>query len=473
MSAARRFAQLSALEPPPGRKVLFPRAVVLGGSIAGLTAARVLSDHADEVVIIERDDLIGLNVPDERLADPAAALRPRRGVPHGTQLHILLPAGRRQLERWLPGFTEAALKAGAVLPVLGGERVYMDGERRRSSWPDPALQSICASRPLFEALVRSRVLALPNVRTLHGRAESLVVRGNAVVGVRFVPVGAEETAEQPADFVVDCTGRSSRLADWLAQYDLPKPSIQRIPIKLNYATTTFRRPPDQEAWLGFSFDTTAPGRVARVGAVVPIEGNRWSMSISGYVDDRPSRDFDDYRQRCERDFPPEFGRLAATAEPAGAVATYHMADARRRDFPALDRFPTRLAVAGDAVASFNPVYGQGITSAALHASCLSAYLRSDPDLTQPAHRYFDDVRVIVDAAWQLSTTADLALPHITGPYPRGYGVTRRLGGLITKAAMRDPQVDHRLSLVNTMQAHPSTLSRPGFLLRVLANAPRR
>jgi 2-polyprenyl-6-methoxyphenol hydroxylase-like FAD-dependent oxidoreductase len=154
------------------------------------------------------------------------------------------------------------------------------------------------------------------------------------------------------------------------------------------------------------------------------------------------------------------------------VITYHQADSRRRDFHKLDRFPARLVATGDAVASFNPVYGQGMTSAMLHASCLSEYLRSSPDLTRPARAYFTDVKVIVDAAWQVSTMADLALPHVDGPYPRGYRAIQWAGGLIFKASIKDQAVNRRLGQVTTMLAHPSALTSPGLLLRALAAGVR-
>jgi 2-polyprenyl-6-methoxyphenol hydroxylase-like FAD-dependent oxidoreductase len=150
----------------------------------------------------------------------------------------------------------------------------------------------------------------------------------------------------------------------------------------------------------------------------------------------------------------------------GSVATYHQADSRRRDFHELDRLPGGLVAVGDAVASFNPIYGQGMTSAALHASCISSYLRSGHSPHEPAHAYFDQVRVIVDAAWQTSTLTDLALPHVDGPYPRGYKVINRVSNKVLQTSMNDPVISHRLGRVATMLAHPSTLARPSTLLRV-------
>ena len=467
MSAARRFAVLSSGVAPTGQRVLFRRAVVLGGSVAGLMAARVLSDHADEVVIIERDDLAALDVSDAAIAaDPIGAIGPRPGVPQGSQVHALLPSGQMQLERWFPGFVDAALSAGAVSPPPDGFTFYMDGDLRAAPQAETGMPGLISSRPFLEALVRHRVLALPNVRLVTGVVEGLTVTDGAVTRVRYA--GREEQA----DFVVDATGRSSRLSDWIAAYDFPRPPMQRMGIKLNYATALFKRPPHPDVWTAISITTPAPGRTARIAGLTPIEGDRWTMLISGYADDRPSRDSDDYRRRCIEDFPPEFGQVVTTAEQASDVVTYHQADSRRRDFHTLDRFPARLVATGDAVASFNPVYGQGMTSAMLHASCLSEYLRGDPDLTRPAKSYFADVKIVVDAAWQVSTLPDLGLPHVDGPYPKGYQAIRWISGLVYKASQKDKDLNRSLGRVTTMLAHPSSLTSPRVLFRALAAGMR-
>jgi len=160
-----------------------------------------------------------------------------------------------------------------------------------------------------------------------------------------------------------------------------------------------------------------------------------------------------------------FGDIAEHGEMLGDVVTYHQTDSRRRDFHELDQLPAGLVAMGDAVASFNPVYGQGMAAASLHASALSAYLCGDPRLDEPASAYFAKVRVVVDAAWQTSTTADLALPHIDGPYPPGYRLVAGIANLIFMTSANDRELNQRLSMVTTMLAHPSTLARPGVLLR--------
>jgi 2-polyprenyl-6-methoxyphenol hydroxylase-like FAD-dependent oxidoreductase len=460
-SPSRLFSDIGTSQRPTDTKVIMRRAVVLGASMAGLLAARVLSDHAEEVLIVERD---GSDVDDG----------PRPGVPQGSQVHALLPAGQVQLERWFPGFTSEAIAAGVVVPPVEGVRFYSDGALRTAPPPEPVEQepTLVSTRPFLEALVRHRTMAIDNIRFVVGRAEGVVFDAGRVTGVRYVPegAGAEDVVTETADLVVDAMGRSSRLSDWLAENGWPRPPMLRMPIKLNYATALFKRDEQiSDVWVAVSTASTDQkrGRVARIGGFHVVEGDRWIMLVSGYNDDRPIRSVEDFTRRCRNDFPSPFGDIAERAEMIGEVITYHQADSRRRDFHKLDRLPAGLVAAGDAVASFNPVYGQGMTSAVLHASCLSAYLRSDPSLDEPARSYFDQVRVVVDAAWQISTFADLGLPHVDGPYPPGYKLTKWISDVVFAASMTDAKVNQRLSAVTTMQAHPNTLMRPSMVLRAL------
>ncbi|WP_433218195.1 FAD-dependent oxidoreductase [Dactylosporangium sp. CS-047395] len=431
------------------------KAVVLGGSMAGLMAARVLSDHAEEVVIIERD--------------PTQGAGPRPGVPQGTQVHALLPAGQTQLERWFPGFTDEAVAAGA--PDFGrtDAGVYINNKRREVQDPPPPRPILITTRPFLESQVRRRVLALPNVHMEFGRVEGLRFTESSVNGATYVPDGGGEPVEVEADFVVDAMGRSSKLNDWLEEHGWPRAPMQRMPIKLNYASALFERDEAiSDEWCVITQETPGDGRVPRIGGVLSVEGDRWLMLVAGYDEDRPSRDTAEYAERCRKYFPAMFGDIAERGRMIGGVITYHQADSRRRDFDTLERLPAGLVAAGDAVASFNPVYGQGMTSAMLHASCLSAWLQTGPDVTAtPARAYFEKVRVVVDAAWQVSTFADLGLPHITEGQPRGYRVIRWASNLLLRASMTDPATCRRLNSVTAMETHPAALAKPGVVLRAL------
>ncbi|MCG5450536.1 FAD-dependent oxidoreductase [Micromonospora hortensis] len=449
LSPSRVFAELNADRPPDQPSPTMGTAVVVGGSVAGLLAARVLSDHADTVVIIDRDD------------PQVTGARP--GVPQGTQLHALLPGGLFQLERLFPGFRDEALARGAVEAPPAARRNYLDG-RLKVVVPDDA-DSLAGSRPLLEGLIRQQVLRLPNVKTITARATGLVFDGTTVTGVRC-EVGGVPGVER-ADLVVDAMGRSSRLADWLEQADWDRPVTRRMTVHLNYATALFRRPevtPPSTVVLALNTPRTATDVAG--AAFFAIEDGRWMAMMAGYGNDRPGRTADDFVRRLREQFPPEFGEVA-DQEMIGDVQTYHHADSRRRDFHALKRFPAGLISVGDAVASFNPVYGQGMTASALHAACLSTYLRSGPDLRAPARHYLALQKVVVDAAWSLSTSADLALPHVDGPYPRGYRFSRWASGQVIAATVTDVATARRFNDVVSMREHPHSLARPGVLLGAL------
>ncbi|MCZ7419976.1 FAD-dependent oxidoreductase [Verrucosispora sp. WMMA2121] len=448
-SPARVLAALNAVRPPDQSSPVIGKAVVVGGSIAGMLAARVLSDHAECVVVVDRDDL--------------HATGGRPGVPQGTQLHALLPGGFLLLEQLFPGFREQALARGAVEAPPAARRTYLDG-RLKVVVPDDA-DSLAGSRPLLESLIRQQVLRLPNVKTITARATGLVFDGDVTSGVRC-DVGGSPGVEH-ADLVVDAMGRSSRLSDWLAEAGWERPALRRMTVHLNYATALFRRSeanPEHAVVLALN----SPTRSVDVAgaAFFAIEDGRWMAMMAGYGENRPGRTAEDFVRRLREQFPPEFA-MVADSELLGDVQTYRHADSRRRDFHALTRLPAALVSVGDAVASFNPVYGQGITAAALHAACLASYLRSGPDLGLPARHFFALQKVVVDAAWSISTSADLALPHVDGPYPRGYRLSSWVSRQIIAATVTDVATARRFNDVVSMRKHPSSLATPTVILNAL------
>ncbi|TCB93404.1 FAD-dependent oxidoreductase [Micromonospora zingiberis] len=449
LSPAEVFAALNAVRPPDQASPVMDKAVVVGGSVAGLLAARVLADYAESVVVLDRDDL---HVPGHR-----------PGVPQGTQLHALLPGGFLQLERLFPGFREQAVAHGAVEAPPSARRNYLDG-RLKVVVPDDA-DSLAGSRPLLEGLIRQQVLRLPNVKTVTARATGLVIDGAVTTGVHY-DVGGAPGVEH-ADLVVDAMGRSSRLSEWLEQAGWERPAMRRMSVHLNYATALFRRRetnPEHTAVLALN----SPGKSADVAgaAFFAIEDDRWMAMMAGYAENHPGRTPEDFVRRLREQFPPEF-RALADSELLGDVQTYRHADSRRRDFPALRRFPAGLVPVGDAVASFNPVYGQGITAAALHAACLLTYLRPGPDLRLPARQFLALQQVVVDAAWSISTSADLALPHVAGPYPRGHRFSSWVSRQIVTATITDVTTARRFNEVVSMRKHPSALATPGVVLGAL------
>ncbi|WP_369382553.1 hypothetical protein [Streptomyces sp. cg36] len=439
--------------------------VVLGGSFAGLLAARVLSEHADDVVVIDSDDLA------------TGATGP--GAPHREQLHALLSMGHRQLERWFPGFTEEALAEGALLGRGPEVQFHVDGVRKVDV---PRLRMLSATRPFLETLLRRRVMALPNVRPLHGRATGLLDDGRRITGVQVAapgappgPSGAEHTV-LGADLVVDAMGRSSRLGSWLRANGWDAPPVSRMRIDLGYATALFARG-DELPGTVIAHATPGPAnhyqpRLSEPGALAAVEGGRWSVVLAAYTDYRPGSDPERFLARMRRCVAP-LRTVADSCTMLGEVRTYRFRESARRDFTRLTRFPGGLVAVGDSVASVNPVYGQGLTLAALQASSLAVHLRSGAHPHTAARGYFRRARTVVDAAWSTATTADLAQPHVTGPYPRGYRLTRWAGDRLMTASVHNREVNSAFMDVLHMNAHPRTLASPALLLRVALTRPPR
>lgn len=447
-SSAKIFAELSSDKPPAGTRAGLGTVIVLGGSVGGMLAARVLADHAETVMIIERD------------AVTAGDDGGRRGVPQSSQVHALLSGGSRQLERWFPGFVARSVAAGASLVPPDRQAMYTDGVRKV---PGSSISVLSGTRPFLEQRIRAELLELPNVRVVTGQVTGLDIGETAVAAVRYESDGV--AVREPADLVVDAMGRASRLSAWLETAGWERPPVVRVTTGVNYATAFFHRPPGEHPYGSVLAlpSGKAPGDVG--GAVfAAVEGDRWIAMMGGYGDFRPGNTADDMIRRFRTQLPAPFGHVAAN-EMIGEVTTYRQADSRRRDFWACERLPARLVVVGDAVASFNPLYGQGMSSAALHASALSMFLRSSPDLDAPARDFLALQRVIVDAAWQLSTPEDRTGPEDRDRKGVGDRMARRIVDLIVAASVTDAVVNEAFREVTQMLRHPSTLASPTVLWR--------
>ncbi|MFF2571001.1 FAD-dependent oxidoreductase [Streptomyces sp. NPDC058084] len=423
----------------------------MGGSYAGLIAARVLSDYAEDVVVIE-PDVIG----DDGLG---------RRTPQRHQLHALLSMGHTQLERWFPGITDELVKGGARLGEDEDVQFYLDG---RLKAPVAGARMLGATRPFLESHLRRRVAAIEHVRFCQAQATGLVLRDDRVVAVTQAGPDNEDGETLEADFVVDAMGRNSPLEDWLAHSGWDQAPVDSMRVDLGYATAMFHRG-DELGSTVIAHSSPGPASnyqptLTEPGALAAVEGERWSVVLAGYADHRPGPDREEFLRRMRRCVAP-LRTVADVSEMIGDIRTYRFVESRRRVHSRLKRFPGGLVVVGDALASVNPVYGQGLTLAALEANALGAYLRSHPDPQNPAWDYFRLAETVVDGAWQLSTAADLAQPHVTGPYPRGYRVQKWVADKLTEASVLDSAVNAQYMGVVNMELPPKALTQPRFLAR--------
>lgn len=431
------------------------RAVVLGAGIAGLCAARVLADHVPEVTVVDRDPL-----------GPDAV--PRRGTPQARHIHGLLPGGHRVFEEMFPGLTDELVAAGAPLgDLLADSRACFGGHRLRQG--PSGLTLLCVSRPTLEAAVRRRVADLPQV-TLLGERDIVGLLaspdGDAVVGARVI-ARADGSAEErlAADVVIDATGRGSRLPGWLADLGYVPPRQERTKVDVGYASRHYRVRAETMGGDLSIVSAPMPGRTRGAGLSL-LEGDRCVVTLMGVLGDHPPTDPVGFERFAADLVLPDIHRVITQAEPLDDPVAYRYPMSVRNRYDRLARFPDGLAVLGDAVCTLNPIYGQGMTVAALEARALGAHVRKG--LTRAYQR---DVARINAVAWSMALGADLAFPQVEG---RRTPAVRLLGRYVDRLqahAEHDARLGGAFLRVMSLIDPPTALFRPSVVARAAAPVP--
>ena len=426
------------------------QAVVVGAGMAGLLAARVLADYFERVTVVERDSLP---------ADPVA----RNGVPQGNHIHNLHEAGRRTLEDLFPGFSDELVAAGGTKIDFNSDfHVYVK-EGFLAHGPSQ-IPMYCASRPLFELLTRRRLRDFENV-SLREQCHFVDFRlENGTTTVDGVSVREGGTTEElPADLVVDATGRASRTPAWLEEHGYPSPTVDEIQVDLAYSTAIVDRPPDANR--GVVVVPHPPQ--SRGGGLFPVEDDRWIMTLFGMHGDHAPSDLEGFLDFAASLPVPDFADVIAEHGVIDdEIQQYPFPSNRRVRYEAVDRFPGGVLVIGDGIASFNPIYGQGMSVAALEAIQLHHALAAgrDEDL---ARRYFRRIEQVIDDAWMLAAGSDFQFSQTSGPKPTATDLINRYMSRLFQQAQTDRRVAEAFYRVTIMERRPASLFRPGVLWRVL------
>ena len=436
-------------------------AIVIGASFTGLLMARVLSSYFTSVTIVERD----------RLPDGP---EPRKGVPQGKHIHVLLKRGATILESLFPGLFASLVQDGATV-MDAGQDVHWFHAGYWKVQNKNGIEFSCQSRPLLEWHVRKAVASLPNVAFL----ENCEVRGwctneqqTVITGVRLCQreAGAAEERMQ-ADLVIDASGRGSQTPRWLRALGYPPVEEEAVRIDLAYASRLVKgarlQPTAGKALIVYPLVPLTKG----AGLVFPVENDQWIVTLFGWLRHHPPTDDAGFIRYTKELLQPDIYEAIKEAEPVTPIAVYNYPACHRQHYERMKRFPEGLLIAGDALCSFDPVYGQGMTVAALEAEALDTYFRrhSSVDIHAPGfargmHKRFVKVTMV---PWLLATGEDFRYAETAGKRMFGQSLMHWYVGRFFAFTAVDQFICRCFYEMLTMMKPPTIVVHPRVLWSVL------
>ena len=385
-------------------------AVVVGASIAGLIAARVLAEYFDEVTAIEQDELSDQPVI-------------HKSVPQGHHLHAMLAGGIKVMSSLYPDFTEELVRRGTTKVSLGRDVVWYlpDGKAYNPTGSirapfDSGIAGYCASRGLIEFVIRNQTAAIGNIRLMSATAvRELVFGQDRVQGIRTA-----EGRTLEADLVVDATGRGRRARQWLAAGGFPPPEETTIGLDTAYSTANFRRPPSFSGEPIIFITGPAP-RFTRRGYVITIENGTLLVSLIGRFGDFPPIDKEGFLAFARELHSDLAYRIIRDGEQLCSIANHRFANSVQRHYERMTAFPRGFLVVGDALCTFNPIYAQGMSVAAKQGEILRQVLSQcaagSASLDELAPAFFERAAEANSTPWNLAAAFDFAFPQTSGIRP--------------------------------------------------------
>jgi 2-polyprenyl-6-methoxyphenol hydroxylase-like FAD-dependent oxidoreductase len=417
-------------------------AIVIGASIGGLCAARVLSDFYDRVTVYERDEL-----PDGPANRPA--------VPQGRHVHLLMARGAQEFDTLFPGLLDDMVADGVPILENRPDCIHFGAAGHVLGTATTLRDEFTAyvpSRPHLEWQIRRRVVKIPNVEITHAAVAE--PRFDATKR-RVTGVLLDTDDGLDADFVVDATGRGTRLPVWLAQWGFERPSEDTVDVGIAYATQQVRVP---DGLLAEKVVVAGASNEQPVGlGMLFYEDGNWGVTTFGVGKVEPPQNFAQICNVADEILPAHVAAALRRGEPLGEMAFHKYPSSRWRRYDELKSFPAGIIPFGDAVVSFNPTYGQGMTMTSLQAGHLRRALEApNADVPREFHRATAKTTFPV---WQMNAIGDLTLHRASGPMPRWYGPVGNLFDQFLGAAETDPVLAEwflrRFSLLDSLYMVPS------------------
>jgi 2-polyprenyl-6-methoxyphenol hydroxylase-like FAD-dependent oxidoreductase len=440
------------------------RAVVIGGSITGKLAARVLSDYFYEVVIIEKDAVS--NHPSVR-----------NGLPQGAHGHALLKSGEEILEKLFPGLIEELVSAGSVPSDFSQDiSWYHHGSWKINHYS--GIRTVQQSRPFLEYHLQRRLNRINNIQYIEEAKVLNLLTSENQSKVRGVVYQHMEgvVAELVADLVVDSAGAASLTPKWLKDLGLPTPEKTEVKVDLHYASRIYQSlSPIENKWKGMLVYPNPPEQTSG-GGIYQIEDNKWMVTLFGYGMEKSVTTAESFlKHAASLDHLPIYEAIK-DAIPVSDVSVYQFPKLRRFHYEKHHQIPDGLVVIGDAFCRIDPVFAQGMSLSALEVSAFQNVLeqcqqtQSLNQISKMAHRSFSKLLMV---PWLIALVEDFQFEHTTGKKVFGLSLMQSYIKKVVLTCSTDKDVYERFINVLHLKAHPITLFLPKVLKAIWVKSTAR
>ncbi len=436
-------------------------ALIIGGGIAGLLSARVLAKYFDKVVVLERD-----RYPHN--------IEPRQGVPQSYQVHVLLAKGMQILEELFPGLKTELIASGAININWTKDWRFLS----EKGWAVQFFSDIsfpACTRNLLEKVIREKLSNFNNISFLEESQVINLLSDDSCKKITGVEIKTSNNLKRHlfANLIIDASGRSSKATDWLSSLGYPIPEETKINSFLGYSCRIYQPPHNfQKDWKGITLMPKSSD-FPLGGVIYPIEGNKWIVTLGGIAKNYPPTDEEGFLEFAQKLRSPIIYEAIKTAKALSPIYPYRGAINRFLHYEKMLEMPENFIVLGDAVCIFNPVYGQGMTTAALGVTtldeCLKNYNYEPTKNLLGFSKYFQQkLAKIVENSWLMATGEDLKWPSTEGG-------TKNLKiqfahwylKQINELNCEEPAIYLTFSKVMHLLEPSTTLFRPTILAKVL------
>lgn len=441
-------------------KTIKRRAAVIGGSIAGMLAARVLADSFEEVVIIEADEL-------------PEGIEPRKRTPQANHSHVLLQRGQTILERLFPGLIQQCIDAGSVTSDFTRDLSWFHFGQWKPRFAS-GIRVVQQTRPFLERHIRSRLQEYDNVQFLtRTKAAGLILSpdGSRAEGLKLVSAAdGQAMPELLCDLTVDAGGAGSPCLKWLQS----QPAEESLTIDLFYATRFYRDPePNNRNWTNLMISAWLPDQ-PYAGVVLSFENGLMGVTLGGYKKEPPTT-IEDFGAIAASLPQPDISRFLQRAEPVSDMHVYRIPSQSRKRIPP-GSLPRRLLPIGDAFCRFDPLYGQGMSVAAIEAERLGELLRADgADLDAAVHQYLSALPTLTQEPWDMALTEALRHPDIASGQGASFvmKLMQRFTERIYAASAQHKDVYLALAQAMNLTASSRIFFRPSLLGKIMTTRPNK